>query len=429
MVFVPEKFIVRMDFVPKKTVILGYDAVSPLGTELAAQWQRAMKGDCGVGPLTRFALPPDFPVRVAGEVADIDIRPYTFLQPREMAHWTSPIFKYALLVVYRALEASGVSITPSIAPRVAVTFSSAVGGLDAVLSADRLMVAENKMPHPFTNPNSCINMVTGKVSILTGATGPICSTITACATGITSLIVGEMLLQRNMADVVIGGAVDFPLVEPIVAGFATMNGAYRPKEGQIHEPPEKTSRPFSVNRRGFVVSEGAGAIIIATDDFARAHGLKPQIELAGWGMTSDAGHFVAPKLQTVQRCVAETITNAGIKPHDIDAVNAHATSTKIGDKVEADALANIFGKNIPPVSANKSQIGHAMGASSAIEAIFAMEGMRGDVLLPTINYLPDPEITLDCVAEGARKLKQEFVLKNAFGFGGCNSCIILRRIE
>ena len=412
----------------KKTVILGYDAVSPLGTDLARQWQRALQGDCGIGLLTRFELSPDFPVRVAGQVDDIDIQPYPFLQPREMAHWTSPIFKHALLVVHRALKNAGVEITPDIAPRVAVTFSSAVGGLDAVLKADRLLVAENKMPHPFTNPNSCINMVTGKVSILTGATGPICSTITACATGITSLIIGEMLLQRNMADVVIGGAVDFPLVEPIVAGFATMNGAYRPKEGQMHEPPEKTSRPFSANRRGFVVSEGAGAMIIATDAFARAHGLKPKIELAGWATTSDAGHFVAPKLDTVQRCISEAISNANLKPQDINSVNAHATSTKIGDKVEADALTNVFGRETPPVSANKSQVGHAMGASSALETIFAMEGMLGDVLLPTINYLPDPEINIDCVAEGARKLPQEFLLKNAFGFGGCNSCLVLRRI-
>ncbi|KUG22971.1 3-oxoacyl-acp synthase, kasii [hydrocarbon metagenome] len=222
---------------------------------------------------------------------------------------------------------------------------------------------------------------------------------------------------------------DFPLVEPIVAGFATMNGAYRPKEGQPEEPPVKTSRPFSVNRRGFVVSEGAGCIILATDEFAKAHGLKSNIEMAGWSMTSDASHFVSPNLTTVQRCMEETIANAGLQPEDIDAVNAHATSTKIGDKVEADALHNIFGNNIPPVSANKSQLGHAMGASSAIEAIFAMEGIIRDTLLPTINYSPDREIEIDCVAEGARKLKQEFVLKNAFGFGGCNSCIILRRIE
>ena len=414
--------------VSKKAVIVGYDAVSPLGTDLDRQWRRAVAGDCGIGKLTRFPLPPDFPVRVAGEVAEVDLRPYPFLQPREMAYWTSPIFKYALLVVHRALEKSGISITPEIAPRVAVTFSSAVGGLDAILKADRLMVAEGKMPHPFTNPNSCINMVGGKISILTGATGPICSTITACATGITSLIIGEMLLQRGMADVVIGGAVDFPLVEPIVAGFATMNGAYRPKEGQPEEPPEKTSRPFSIHRRGFVVSEGAGCILLATEEFAKAHGLKPKIELAGWSMTSDAGHFVSPKLETVQRCLEETIAHAGLRPNDIDVINAHATSTKVGDKVEAEALSRIFGKNVPPVSANKSQLGHAMGASSAIEAILAMEGMMKETLLPTINYVPDPEVVIDCVPEGARKLSHEFVLKNAFGFGGCNSCLVLRRL-
>jgi 3-oxoacyl-[acyl-carrier-protein] synthase II len=413
----------------KKTLILGYDAVSSLGTDTDEQWQRAAAGECGIGKLTRFPVSENFPVRVAGEVAEIDARPYPFLQPREMAHWTSPIFKYALLVAHRALKKSGIVISKELAPRVAITFSSAVGGLDAVLQADRLMIAEGKMPHPFTNPNSCINMVGGKVSILTGATGPICSTITACATGITSLIMGEMLLQRNMADVVIGGAVDFPLVEPIIAGFATMNGAYRPKEGQPEEPPQKTSRPFSANRRGFVVSEGAGCIILATDEFTKAHGLKSNIEMSGWGMTSDASHFVSPNLVTVQRCVEETIAHAGLKPADIDAVNAHATSTKIGDKVEADALHNIFDGKLPPVSANKSQLGHAMGASSAIEAILAMEGMVKDMLLPTINYVPDKDIEIDCVAEGARKLKQEFVLKNAFGFGGCNSCLVLRRID
>ncbi len=414
--------------VSKKAVVLGYDAVSSLGTDLEDQWQKALLGESGIGCLTRFPLTADFPVRVAGQVADVDIRPYPFLQPREMAHWTSPIFKYALLVVYRALQKSGIEITPAIAPRVAVTFSTAVGGLDALLAADRLLIAERKMPHPFANPNSCINMVGGKISILAGATGPICSTVTACATGITSLIIGEMMLKCGMADIVIGGAVDFPLVEPIVAGFSTMNGTYRQKEGQDLELPGKISRPFSVNRRGFVVSEGAGCIILATQAFAKAHGLKPQIEIAGSGMTSDASHVVSPNLSTVQRCIGESLADAGLQPSNIDAINAHATSTKVGDKVEADALGNIFGKKVPPVSANKSQLGHAMGASSAIEAILAMEGMLKDTVLPTINYKHDPAIDIDCVAEGARKLKQEFVLKNAFGFGGCNSCLVLHRI-
>jgi len=412
-----------------RPVILGWDFVSPLGTREDRQWSRALAGESGIGELTRFPLRKGFPVRHCGQVEDFDPAPYPFLTPRKMAGWTSPIFRYSMLVAYRALKNSSVEITSGLAPRVAVTFSSAVGGLDAVIHADRLMVSENKNPHPFTNPNSCINMVGGKISMLTGATGPICSTVTACATGCTSMIMGAMLLKQNKADVAICGAADFCIVEPIVAGFATMNAAYRPKENQIPEPPEKLSRPFSANRRGFIISEGAGCIIIATPEFAAANGLKPRVEMAGWAMSSDAHHFVTPNLETITRCMRESITDAGIGTGDIDAVNAHAASTRVGDKVESDALREVFGRDIPPASANKSLIGHAMGASSALETIFAVKGMLEDVLLPTINYLPDPEIELDCVPEGARKMEQEFVLKNSFGFGGCNSCLILRRLN
>lgn len=408
-------------------VILGYDCVSPLGTELDGQWSRAAAGQSGISALTRFPLRDAFPVRIAGEVAPIDISPYPCLKPREMAHWTSPVFKHALLVVMRALARAGIEITPELAPRTAVTFSSAIGGLDALIDADRTLVATGKLPQPFMNPNSCINMVGGKVAIATGATGPISSIITACATGSSSLILGALFIAQGMADVALCGAVDFPLIEPIVAGFATMNGAYRPKEGEAAPPPQAASCPFSLTRRGFVVSEGAGCIVIASKDFARAHGLPWAIELAGWAMTADAYHVVAPHPPTVRRCLSEAIGHAGIAPADIDAVNAHAASTKVGDRVEADVLREVFGDAVPPVSAGKSQIGHAMGASSAIESILAMEGMRRGVLLPTINHRPDPEIPLDCVAEGARRLEQEFVLKNAFGFGGCNACLVFRR--
>jgi 3-oxoacyl-[acyl-carrier-protein] synthase II len=236
-----------------------------------------------------------------------------------------------------------------------------------------------------------------------------------------------MLLAAGRADVAICGAADFALVEPIVAGFATMNGAFQARPDGPEEPPARASRPFAVDRRGFVVSEGAGCIVLATPGFAQAHGLHPAFELAGWSMTSDAHHFVAPHLKTVAACMAGCIDNAGIHPHDVAAVNAHAASTKVGDAVEHQALASVFGGRIPPVSGNKSLIGHPMGAASAIETILAMEGMRRGVLLPTINYTPDPDLPLDCVAEGARPLAQEFVLKNSFGFGGCNACIVLRR--
>jgi len=415
----------------RPVVILGYDAVSPLGTEFDTQWRRLLAGRSGIGPLTRFDPPPDFPVSVAGQVADIDTAPYPFLSPRSLALWPSPIFKYAMLVVHRALEKSGITITPDLAPRVAVTFSSAVGGQDAVLHADRRLLKEGKLPPPYANPNSCINMVSGKISMLTGATGPIMSTITACATGVTSIITGSMLIQSGQADVAICGAVDFPLVEPIVAGFATMNAAYQAR-AESTEPPQRASRPFSLGRRGFVISEGAGAVILASAEFARVQGLDPRIAVAGWGMTADAAHYVAPRLATVISCMAAAIDRAGISAHDVRFVNAHAASTKVGDRVEFQALEAIFGKHLPPVSANKSMLGHAMGAASALESVFTLKGMQAGRIPPTINYHPDPQLDpqsrLDCVPAGWRRQDQEFVLKNAFGFGGCNAALVFQRM-
>jgi 3-oxoacyl-[acyl-carrier-protein] synthase II len=413
----------------KDAVIVGYDAISPLGSDLQMQWQQALAGKSGIGPLTRFQLPDNFPVHIAGQVPDIDDEEYPFLSARHQAAWSSPVFKYSMLSVARALKRSGIEITPEIALRTAVTYSSAIGGLDAVLSADRRLQAENKLPLPYVNPNSCINMVGGKIAMLTGAQGPITSTITACATGLTSMIIGAMFLAQNRADVVICGAVDFALVEPIVAGFFTMNGVYNPLKGRENDLPDLASRPFSQDRRGFVISEGAGALILTTRDFAEAHGLSYKAELAGWGMTSDAHHFVAPYFDTIRKCMLDAITDASLVPEDIAAVNAHAASTKVGDKIEHEALKAIFDDALPPVSANKSLIGHAMGASSAIETIFALQGMTESVLPPTINYKPDPEIEIDCVAEGKRALAQEFVLKNSFGFGGCNACAVFKKVN
>ena len=418
----------------RDAVILGYDAISPLGIDLEEQWQAALAGRSGVGPLTRFSPADDFPVSIAGQAPDIDDQPsmvqnYPFLSPREQAAWSSPVFRYSMLTVARALERSGFEITNDIASRVAVTYSSAIGGLDAVLSADRRLRDDNRLPPPYANPNSCINMVGGKIAIQIGAKGPITTTINACATGLTSMLVGAMLLVQDRADVVICGAVDFALVEPIVAGFYTMNGVYIPKEGRENDPPQTASRPFSIDRRGFVIAEGAGAVIIASRQFADTHGLSYAAGLAGWSMTSDAHHVVAPHLPTVRQCMADAMADAGIGSVDIDAVNAHAASTKAGDKVEYEAMREVFGNRLPPVSANKSLIGHAMGASSAIETVFTLCGLRDDLLPPTINYTPDPAMEIDCVAEGCRAVAQEFVLKNSFGFGGCNSCAVFTKTE
>lgn len=412
---------------PKDAVIVAYDAISPLGRDLGEQWQKALSGQSGIGPLTRFPIDDDFPVRIAGQVPSIDDLDYPFLSARHQAAWSSPVFKYSLLSVSRALARSGIEIHKDNASRVAVTYSSAIGGLDAVLQADRRMRAEKKLPHPYANPNSCINMVGGKIAIETGARGPITATISACATGLTSMLTGAMFIAQNRADVAICGAVDFALVEPIVAGFYTMNGVYSPKEGQAHDAPQKASKPFAAGRRGFVLSEGAGAVIITSREFAKLHNIAYTAEIAGWGMTSDAHHFVAPYFKTVKQCMHDALHDAGIGPENIAAVNAHAASTRVGDKVEYDALQAVFGENMPPVSANKSFLGHAMGASSVLETILAIKGMEDSLLPPTINYEPDPEISIDCVAEGKRHVEQKFVLKNSFGFGGCNACAVLKR--
>jgi 3-oxoacyl-[acyl-carrier-protein] synthase II len=414
-----------------RPVLLGWDGVSSMGIDWPEQWRRARAGESGIGPLTRFPLRPDSPVRIAGQVnLDPDaIQPLPpCLRPREMAHWKSPVFRYSMLVVYRALAKAGITITPELAPRVAVTFSTAIGGLDAVVDADRAMVATGALPLPYMNPNSCVNMIAGKISILSGATGPCITTVTACATGSTSVAMGAMLIETGRADVVIAGAVDFPLVEPIVAGFSTMNGSFKPKTDEDAQHPGKASRPFSIDRRGFVISEGAASVILASAEFAQAHGLHPEFELAGWSLSSDAHHPVAPNRPTIARCMSEAIAASGIRPEAIAAVNAHASSTKVGDKVEDEALRDVFGDKVPPVSANKSQFGHAMGAASILESLLTLEGMRDGVLLPTINFTRDPDIQLDVVTETRQLPNQDYVLKNAFGFGGTNTCLIFHRL-
>jgi 3-oxoacyl-[acyl-carrier-protein] synthase II len=243
------------------------------------------------------------------------------------------------------------------------------------------------------------------------------------------MAMGAMLMEAGRADVVIAGAADFPLIECIVAGFSTMNGAFKPKSEEDARYPERASRPFSIDRRGFVISEGAACVVMVSPDFAKAHGLHPAYELCGWSLTSDGHHPVAPHRPTIAACMAEAIDKAGVRPSAIAAVNAHASSTRLGDKVEGDALHDVFGTQVPPVSANKSQVGHAMGAASAIESMLALEGMRNGLLLPTINFKPDPEIDLDIVTATRQHRDQEYVLKNAFGFGGTNTCLVFRRLQ
>jgi 3-oxoacyl-[acyl-carrier-protein] synthase II len=413
----------------KDVVIVGYDMVTPLGHELDAQWDAFAAGKSGIGWIRRFAVTDGYPVRVAGEVPAIDFSEHAFWSERDAANWFSPVIFHSMRVAERALAHADLKVTEQNAARVAVTFSSAIGGLDAMIGAEAKL-REGLTPHPFTNPNGCLNLVAGKVSILTGAKGPIFSPVAACATGSASVATAAMLLETGRADAVIAGACDFPVLPSLVASFASMNGAFasRKEDDRAFADPAKVSRPFSKDRKGFVVSEGAAALVVTTRGWAEAHGSPIRAVVEGFGMTSDAKHYVAPSLPTIVACIREALSSAGVGPGEIDAVNAHAASTGVGDATEVKALAAIFGDGFRlPVTANKSQIGHTMGASSAIELILAIEGMRRGVLLPTINHVPDPELALDVVAEGARAVPHGRVLSNSFGFGGCNVCAVVRR--
>ncbi|MDD5308061.1 MAG: beta-ketoacyl-[acyl-carrier-protein] synthase family protein [Deltaproteobacteria bacterium] len=409
-------------------VIVGYDMVTPLGVELKAQWEAFAAGRSGVGWVTRFEHGDGFPVRVAGQVPKVDFSKRSFWNERDAANWFSPVIFHSMLVAERALEHARFAVDGSNADRVAVTFSSAIGGLDAMIEAESKVNA-GLTPHPFTNPNGCLNMVAGKVSILTGARGPIFCPVAACATGSASVASAAMLLASGRADVVIAGACDFPVVRSLMASFASMNGAFqsRKPDDRAFDDPTKVSRPFSRDRKGFVVSEGAAALVVTTRGHADRLGLEVRAVIEGIGMTSDASHYVAPNLPTIAACIRAALADARLSPDDIDAVNAHAASTSVGDATEVKALDEVFGARRIPVSANKSQIGHSMGASSAVELILAIEGLRRGVLLPTINYDPDPKVPVDAVPEGARPMEQRRVLSNSFGFGGCNVCLVVGR--
>jgi 3-oxoacyl-[acyl-carrier-protein] synthase II len=410
-------------------VICGYDMVTPLGERLDEQWEAFAAGRSGVGWVKRFEVDEDYPVRVSGEVPAVDFTGEEFYSERDEANWFSPVIFHSVLTARRALNHAGLTIDDANAPRIGITFSTAVGGLDAMILAEN-KVREGRTPHPFTCPNGCVNLVGGKVSINTGAKGPIFSPVAACATGAASVASAAMLLETGRADAVIAGACDFPVLRSLLASFAAMNGAFqsRKPEDRAHDDPSAVSRPFSKDRKGFVVSEGSVALIVTTRAHAERQGLPVRAVIEGFGLSSDAKHYVAPNLPTIVACIESALADAGLEPGAIDAVNAHAASTNVGDATEVKALRQVFGDDHQlPVSANKSQIGHTMGASSGIELVLAIEGIRRGVLLPTINHVPDPALTLDPVAEGARAREHQRVLSNSFGFGGCNVCLVVRR--
>jgi 3-oxoacyl-[acyl-carrier-protein] synthase II len=413
----------------RRVFVVGYDAATALGNTFSATWQGAVDGLAGFRRLTRCESSSRS--NIVGEIPDWDPDLLPYVNRKESSLWNADYVFLTMEVCRRALLHAGLEMNAETGPRTGCLIGSALNGTDSYRIAMDNYV--NKGPlkvSPYLLPNVCANLPGGKAGMLLGFTGPIFSPQGACASGNHAIGIGARMIRDGDCDFVLAGGVETCLVPEIIQGFSNMQATIKvgPKD-RAAEDPTQASRPFSLDRKGFVLAEGAGVLVLAAEDAVQALGLVPKAEIAGIGWNSDAMHFTRPNGTTIIRAMHDAIDDAEITPSDIGAVNAHGTSTPTGDGTEVECLRAVFGKNVSaiPVSSNKSQVGHSLGASAAIEAALAIEAMARGIVLPTVNHIPDPRFSdIDVVPNTIRKHTHEFVLSNSFGFGGTNCCIVFR---
>ncbi|MEN6509972.1 MAG: beta-ketoacyl-[acyl-carrier-protein] synthase family protein [Smithella sp.] len=415
----------------RRVYVVGYGAATPLGSTFAKTWQRAVKGEAGFRKVTRCKV--ESACDIVGEIPDWFPLELDFTDAKEVYNWNAAFVILTMEVCKAALENAGIIMDDHIAPRMACLVGSALNGADAYRVA--MHDLEHRGPlrvSPYLLPNLCANLPSGKAGMLLKFTGPIFSPQGACASGNHAIGIGARMIRDGDCDFVLAGGADAPILPELIHGFANMNATIKVHPGdRAYNDHAQVSRPFSIDRKGFVLSEGAGVVVLAAEEVIKAHGLMPRAEVLGVGWTSDAYHYTSPNPHTIVRAIRETIEDAGLEPADIHYINAHGTSTPKGDKTEIKCLREVFGRNIEkiPVSSNKSQLGHTLGATAAIEAALMIEGMHEGIILPTINHIPDPELSdIDVVPNFVRRQKYEIALSNAFGFGGTNCCVIFRGV-
>ncbi|MDX2500485.1 MAG: beta-ketoacyl-[acyl-carrier-protein] synthase family protein [Deltaproteobacteria bacterium] len=415
----------------RRVFAVGYGAATPLGNTFEKTFKRAVSGQAGFRRLTRCHT--DSRANVVGEIPDWDPATLDFMDRKEVHNWNADYVFLTMAVCKEALGNAGLEIDQDSGPRTACLIGSALNGTDSFrIAMDRYVNLGPLKVSPYLLPNLCANLPSGKAGILLGFTGPVFSPQGACASGNHAIGIGARMIRDGDCDFVLAGGVDTCLIPEIIQGFANMMATIRigPND-RAYDDPTQASRPFSIDRKGIVLSEGAGVVVLAAEESLAAYGLTPRAEIMGVGWTSDAYHFTLPNAETIVRAIREAIDDAGLQPQDIQYVNAHGTSTLKGDATEVECLKTVFGdslKNIP-VSSNKSQIGHTLGASAAIEAALGIEAMQQGLILPTVNHIPDPALDdVDVVPNQARTQQYEFFLSNAFGFGGTNCCIVFKGV-
>ncbi|PKN65853.1 MAG: beta-ketoacyl-[acyl-carrier-protein] synthase family protein [Deltaproteobacteria bacterium HGW-Deltaproteobacteria-15] len=415
----------------RRVFVVGYDVATPLGSTFESTWERAVRGEAGLRRLTRCQATTRS--SIVGEIPDWNPRALGFIDRKEGCNWNAEFVFLTMVLCKRTLERAGLEINKETGPRTACLVGSALNGSDALRVAFENYTKKGPLKiSPYLLPNLCANVPAGKAGILLGFTGPVFSPQGACASGNHAIGVGARMIRDGDCDFALAGGVETCLLPEIIHGFENMWATFKINPGdRAFDDPTQASRPFSVDRKGFILSEGGGVVVLAAEETVSSLGLTPKAEVLGVGWTSDANHFTLPNKETIVRAIREAIDDAGLAPGDIQYVNAHGTSTQKGDKIEVECLREVFGQSLAriPVSSNKSQIGHSLGAAAAIEAALGIEGMQQGIVLPTVNHIPDPEFSdLDVVPNEARKHRYEIFLSNAFGFGGTNCCVVFKGV-
>ncbi|MGQ9779892.1 MAG: beta-ketoacyl-ACP synthase II [Bacillota bacterium] len=409
-----------------RVVVTGLGLISPLGVGTEKTWEGLVAGRSGIGPVTAFDA-SSLPTRIGGEVKDFDPTAYF---DRKEARRMDRFTQFAVVAAKMALEDAGLVITEENADRVGVIIGSGIGGMQTLEEQCRIYFERGpSRVSPFFIPMLISDMAAGQVSIATGARGPNSSVVTACASGAHSLADCFYHLQRGSADVMIGGGSEAAITGLSYAGFCAAGTL-----STRNDAPEKASRPFDAKRDGFVMGEGAGILILERLEHAKARGARIYAEMVGVGLTSDAYHITAPHPEGAgaARAMIMAMREAGIRPEEVDYINAHGTSTELNDKTETMAIKTALGEHAyrVAISSTKSMTGHLLGAAGALEAAITVLAIARGIIPPTINYeYPDPDCDLDYVPNQARRAEIRVALSNSLGFGGHNACLAFKRYE
>lgn len=409
----------------RRVVVTGMGLVSPVGLKVADAWRNVLAGASGIGPITHFDA-SKFPTRFAGEVRDFDVSQY--VAPKD-ARKMDPFIHYGIAAAAQAIDDAGLEVSEADSPRIGVAVGAGIGGIHGIekAHASYLETGTPKRISPFFVPSCIINMISGHLSIMYGLRGPNIAIVTACTTSTHNIGIAARTIAYGDADAMVAGGAEMSITPTAIGGFCQARAL-----STRNAEPEKASRPWDRDRDGFVLSDGAAVVVLEEYERARARGANIYAELIGFGMSGDAWHITAPSEdgEGARLSMANAIADAGVNPPEVDYINAHGTSTQIGDKGETLAVKRCFGDHAYKlaVSSTKSMTGHLLGAAGGIEAIFSILALRDQVAPPTINLEnPDPECDLDFVPNEARPMTMNVALSNSFGFGGTNGTLVFRR--